>query len=77
MRTSLDKPLIVAASANEAMAKLAKPGLSATFDVLPLISRWSVAFQAGNEPGESVYQQRKFGNGHYVRWPLLASPGHP
>ena len=45
------KPLIVAASDNEAMAKLAKPGLSATFDVLPLISKWSLDFQAGKENG--------------------------
>src|SRR5260370_1325977 len=33
------------------MAKLAKAGLSATFDVLPLISKWSLEFQAGKQEG--------------------------
>ena len=51
MDVSMNKPLIVAASDNEAMAKLAKPGLSATFDVLPLISKWSLEFQAGKKYG--------------------------
>src|SRR5713101_4238570 len=51
MDKSMSRPLIIAASDNEAMAKLAKPGLSATFDVLPLISKWSLEFQAGKKYG--------------------------
>src|SRR2546426_7188773 len=51
MDETMAKPLIVAASDNEAMAKLAKPGLSAAFDVLPLISKWSLEFQEGKKNG--------------------------
>jgi hypothetical protein len=47
------RPLIVAASDNETMSKLAQPNLSATFDVFPLISRWSLEFQAGKKYGLS------------------------
>jgi hypothetical protein len=51
MTRSMVKPLVVAASDNEAMAKLANSGLSATFDVFPLISKWSLEFQSGKQDG--------------------------
>src|SRR5947207_2717070 len=44
-------PLVVAASDNETMSKFANPGLTSTFDVFPLISKWSLDFQAGNKQG--------------------------
>jgi hypothetical protein len=40
-------PLVVAASDNQTMARLAKP-LSAMWDVFPLISKWSLEAEVGN-----------------------------
>jgi hypothetical protein len=70
----MEKPLVVAASDNEAMAKLAKSGLSATFDVFPLISKWSLEFQAGKEDGlKSISSVARRALQELIR---LASSGH-